>query len=851
VTDVGNRGPRGETDAKDHDESAGGQIRALRSGLGLTQEQLARELGVSFATVNRWETGRRAPSKSSQHRIDALATSGAARADSVRREVAESSMLVPSTPFVGREVELQELEGLLKANRLLTLTGSGGSGKTRLAVELLRRCAGREELVTVVALDVVSDPSLVASAVCAALGVRRAPGVSPASQVTAHLATGRRILLLDNCEHVVTETRRLAAAALAHAPHVRILATSRTVLGVVGEQVWTVPPLGIPADHAGPAEVARCDAGRLFLERAQSRWSDFALDDETAPSVARICRLVDGLPLALELAAAWASVLSAADLTARLEKGFAILDTGTGPGRHDTLRATVEWSDSLLDPADRVLFGQLAVFAGQFTLDDAEAVAQVADGGDVVVALRHLVDSSWLVAQPGGRTTTYGLLNTLRTYGRELLERSGQGENVHRRHAVALTTLAEGSEDGLAGPDQAFWRARMEQATGDLEQALGWTLGRDEVELSLRLVASLWRWWYTTGRIVEGRRWARAALRRSRPVTPSLRGRALYAGAVLASENGDYVVAADQAMSAYRTFEAIADHRGMARSSTILGNVAKYRGDLTSSRGHLTQAVASQRATGDDWGTAVALQNLAALEIDQANLSAGRALMEESLALKRRAGDQRSLGYGLVNLSDLLVRELNLDRARAALAEAASIADGLDDKRLAAFVHHNLGDIAGVAGDHGEAVVCYENAVQGFRLAHDPRDVALALCSLGSALISTGAREAGVLRLAESEVLAADIGDELRLSEARAALAKAAIAPAADLLPGGLTARQAEVLGLVASGLSNRAVSEQLRLSTATVERHLANVYLKLGVTNRVGATRYALAHGLGVRVNR
>jgi DNA-binding CsgD family transcriptional regulator len=259
----------------------------------------------------------------------------------------------------------------------------------------------------------------------------------------------------------------------------------------------------------------------------------------------------------------------------------------------------------------------------------------------------------------------------------------------------------------------------------------------------------------------------------------------------------------------------------------------------------LSEAVASQRALGDDRGTAVALQNLAALVIDQAELHTGRELMEESLALKRRAGDGRSLGYGLVNLSDLLVREHKPDRARAALAEAAVIAISLHDDRLAAFVDHNLGDIAVSNGDHIQAVLEYRSALTGFRRVHDRRDVALALCSLGRALVTGGQRREGVAVLRESESLAIELGDESRLSETRNALAEAALPPDARSLPGGLTARQAEILGLVAAGLSNRDVATRLNLAAGTVERHLANIYRKIDVTGRVAATRYALAHGL------
>ncbi len=362
------------------DAAPGARVRALRRALGLTQEQMAQQLHVSFATVNRWETGRRVPSKSSQCRLDAMAaTVGGSFA---AHGLADAPLLlVPPTHFVGREAELSDLEGLLKVSRLLTLTGPGGSGKTRLAMELIRRTTKPEDLVTVVALDVVADPALVASAVGAALGLRDTAGISPHEQLLAHLAGAPRLLVLDNCEHVTEAARRLVGAALTAAPELRVLATSRIVLDVAGEQVWTVPPLERPPAGSGPADVARCDAGRLFVERAQSRRPGFALDADSAAAVVRICRILDGLPLALELAAAWSAVLTATELAGHLEESLALLDADeSSHGRHRTLRATVEWSDALLDPADREMLGRLSVFAGRFTLSDAEVIAGVAGG---------------------------------------------------------------------------------------------------------------------------------------------------------------------------------------------------------------------------------------------------------------------------------------------------------------------------------------------------------------------------------------------------------------------------------------------------------------------------------------
>src|SRR5579859_6853360 len=326
--------------------TAGSRVRVLRSLLGITQEQMAQELGVSFATVNRWETGRRVPSASSQGRLDALAASAPAPTSAERdRHSQPAVLLVPATSFIGRQMELGELEELLKVSRLLTLVGPGGSGKTRLAMELTRRTTKSADPVTVVALDVVADPKLVATAISAALGLRDAAGVSPEVQINSQLAAVPRLLVLDNCEHVVEAVSSLVAAALMAAPDLRVLATSRTVLNVSGEQVWVIPSLELPGPGSTPADVDRCDAGRLFVSRAQSRRPGFVLDQDSAAAVASICRLLDGLPLALELAAAWSAMLSAPELARRLEESLSLLDVSAGRvGRQRTLRATVEWS---------------------------------------------------------------------------------------------------------------------------------------------------------------------------------------------------------------------------------------------------------------------------------------------------------------------------------------------------------------------------------------------------------------------------------------------------------------------------------------------------------------------------
>jgi non-specific serine/threonine protein kinase len=794
---------------------------------------MAHCLGVSFATVNRWERGKRSPSVSSRRRLELLLAAAApgGREDSLG-DARFANLIVPPTPFVGREAELTELVELFGSSRVVSLVGPAGCGKTRLAVELLRRAAGRSAAVTVVALEEVVDSERVDAAVSSAVGLRDTAPVQPQEQLLAYLARSPQLLVLDNCEHVQPGVKRFLQSALARAPALRILATSQRPLDVAAERVWWVAPLG------------RSDAVRLFVERARQRLPAFMLDARNADAVSTVCRCLDDLPLAIELAAAWSGVLSPIELAERLADGFALLDAPSGEdGRHRTLRAAVEWSDALLTAADRRALSQLSLFRGRFTAAEAAAVT-VAAPSEVVFSLRRLVESSWLVAELAEEDTTYAMLNTLRAYGRELLDRSADGDEARTRHAELFVAVAEASEEELAGPDQSRWRFRMEQSAGDFDAALEWGFERD-VELGQRLVAALWRWWYTTGRLIEGRRWASVALASRRRAAAGLQARLLYASAVLASENGDYVTADAHGTAARNAFVATGDHQGAARSSTVLGNIAKYRVDLAAARAHLNQAVASQRALADERGTAVALQNLASLVLDGGDLAAARDVLEESLSLKRKIGDRRSLAYGLINLGDLLVREEAPAKARTVLAEAEAIAVELSDERLTAFVAHNLGDVLVLLGEKPDSIAYYRRALEGFRRVHDERDVALALCSLGRALLRVGERIESLTLLRESETLAAQLGDELRLSEARAALLEASSPPSHRSLPGGLTSRQAEILGLVSAGLSNRDIATRLVLSAGTVERHLANLYRKLGVTNRVGATRYAMTHGL------
>ena len=417
------------------------RVRELRTRLGLSQEQFAARLGVSYVTVSRWENGRSGMSAAARQRLMELE-----QANPPPRPPAGAPP-VPLSSFVGRESEIASLTALLSASRLVSLVGPGGVGKSRLALEVLRRQSSDSNRVVFVAMDQLSDPELVGTRVATALGIRDTPGVHAADAVTESLTTQPALLVLDGAEHVLPGVVSLVQRVLAQASMTRIVVTSRCVLDVSGEQVWPVPALTCPAPDASPREATGSDAVRLFAARAAERMPDFAITDQLAQPVAELCRRLDGLPLAIELAASWAGTLSVGEILAfRLD----LMDTPQ-PGsdrRARTLRAVAESSHAMLGPDERAVLRDLSVFAGSFTLMDASAITGVSPDR-MLHSLRRLVNSSWLVARHDRDQSAYRMLDTLREYAAEQLNDAGTGQLTRERHGQHFAALARASR-GIA-----------------------------------------------------------------------------------------------------------------------------------------------------------------------------------------------------------------------------------------------------------------------------------------------------------------------------------------------------------------------------------------------------------------
>jgi predicted ATPase/DNA-binding CsgD family transcriptional regulator/DNA-binding transcriptional regulator YiaG/Tfp pilus assembly protein PilF len=814
------------------------RVRALRMRLRLSQEQLATQLGVSFVTVNRWENGRASLSAMAQRRLDQLEQKAAAPQQPPR-----AMPPVPVSSFVGREPEIAALTSLLSASRLVSLVGPGGSGKTRLALEVLRRRRGDAAAVTFVALNLISDAAPVDTWVAAALGLRDEPGAPAVAAIGSSLRSRPTLLVLDGAEHVLGGVADLVDRVLAEAPETRIVVTSRCVLEVPGEQVWPVPALTCPAPDATAAQAATCDAVRLFAIRAAERMPRFEITPELAQPVAELCRRLDGLPLAIELAASWVGTLSISQI---LDHRFDLMDPAPpgGDRRVRTLRAVAESSNALLGVDERGVLQALSVFTGWFSLPDIAAVTDI-PADRLVHPLRRLVNSSWLIARHDGDQSVYRMLATLREYASGQLEAAGGTQLARARHAGHFAALARLSEQALAGPERATWITRMEVATADLEAALTWAQAAGETSMGLEMSAALWRWWLTTGRLAEGRRWLAAFISRApKSGDDAAVAQAWWAAAVLATENGDYRSAIEQASRALRAFGSLGTVDSAAKAATVLGAAYRYLGDHAEACRHLEVAVAHRRRLGDEAGTAAALNNIAVTVMDVGDYGRAQRLLEEALTLKRKLGDVRSVAVGLTNLADVFLKTGQADRAAAALAQAADLAADLGDRQLAGAIACNQGDLARTRSDFPGAARHYRRSLECYRTGGNVHDTILALCGLGVTLHHLGEAGQAASLLREAETLAISVGNGNRMPEVRAALA-AAGQPALSRPPGELTSRQAEILAHVAAGMTSKDIAALLGISSATVDRHLATIYRKLGLSNRAQATRYALRHGL------
>jgi predicted ATPase/class 3 adenylate cyclase/DNA-binding CsgD family transcriptional regulator len=851
-----------------------------------------------------------------------------------------NNLPVQPTPFLGREHEVAALRDLLHREevRLVTLTGPGGTGKTRLGLQVAADLSDRfKSGVFFVNLAPISDPALVLPTIAEALVIREESSRALLEQLTEHLQQLPLLLLLDNFEQVVSAAEQMATLLMA-CPRLKVLVTSREVLHVRAEHEFPVSPLAIPdPDHLPDlATLSHQAAVALFLQQAQAVRPNFQLAETNARAIVELCARLDGLPLAIELAAARMKLFSPRALLARLGQGLSILTSASQdvPARQQTLRHTIAWSYNLLDAREQRIFRRLSVFVGGCTLEAIEALCTSLDGESKAVldGVASLVDKSLLQQMEWqvGEEPRFAMLETIREYALERLESQGETEAARRAHAAYFLALVEEAEQGMAGPQQSLLLERLEQEHDNLRATMQWSTSQAGREIALRLGGALQPFWRIRGHFSEGQDFLARALPHSNEVAAPVRAKALYAAARLDADLDRAEECCQQSLALYRE---LGDAVGIASCLHLLADKAEERGNLAVSRALGEESLMLFREVDDKQSVARLLYHLGIVAVGQGEYARGRDLLEESLTLDRELGNTRIMAHPLFSLAQMSrLSEGDLAQARAWLDESEALFRGVGDKAgIASCLNlrgmfaldegdtacaasrveqaralfqemqlphgailslYALAQVAEASGNHMDSQALYEQGVMLTSKSGNKRTLAFGLEGLAAAVAAQG-NHAWAAHLwgaaeAQREMIGAPLPPIERapynraVTAARTRLGEQAFAaawaqgrtmspeqalstPRREALPAssqeeeafsptplsppphpdGLTAREVEVLRLLAKGLSNAQIAEELIVSQLTIKAHLRSIYSKLQVTSRSAATRYALEHDL------
>ncbi len=722
-------------------------------------------------------------------------------------DVYRHNLPIQLTSFIGREKEIEQIAQSIREHRLVTLTGSGGTGKTRLSLQVAADLTEQfADGVWFVELAPVSDPELIPQIILSTFGISEQQGRTVLQSLTDYSREKNLLLVLDNCEHLVEASAQFADTFLRACPKLKILASSREALGIAGETSYRVPSLSVPdPKHLPPIEtLSQYDAVHLFIDRAVMVQSSFAITNQNAPALAQICYRLDGIPLALELAASRVNVLKVEDLEKRLDDRFRLLTGGsrTELPRHQTLRALIDWSCDLLSDPERALMRRLSVFAGGWTLSAAEAICAGAgiETFEVLELLSKLVDKSLVSADDQGGPFRYRMLETVRQYGSEKLIEQGERERLRGRHLGYFLRLVDEVAPMLRSGQREIWVQRLEQEQDNVRAAMAWAFKMNRLE-GLQMAGALFWPWYFLGNFSEGREWVEQALELSdrlpkdqsaqlAQLTMRARASALHGGGQFAFFLGDYISANGRLEASVALWRQLDDKRGLAESLMHLGNLRMYQGDHTAAlrlhrecvqllrqtdakwnlayalflmgdalaiqddteaRKLYEESLALFRGIGDKWSIALPLTSLGHLAAEKSNYAAARTLLEESLTLRRAVGDRFMTAISLNALAEVLRYQGELAAGTLLSEESLKLNQALGQKSGISWSLRNLGDLARAQSDYRRAGMFFREALS---LSHDlgqKREIASTLEALAqiTAVQESSARAARLLGAAD------------------------------------------------------------------------------------------------------
>jgi predicted ATPase/class 3 adenylate cyclase len=648
------------------------------------------------------------------------------------------------TGFVGREREMEELKQLLAATRLLTLTGSGGAGKTRLALQV---AADQSDAFTdgvwFVDLAPVSEPALAAQSIAAVLGVREEPQRPLLETLTHYLQDRELLLILDNCEHLVEACARIADRLLRAAPKIKMIATSREGLQISGETTYRVPSLRVPdLQHLPSLEaLTQYEAVRLFVDRAVAVLPSFQVDNKNAPAVAQICHQLDGIPLAIELAAARVRVLSVEQIARQLQDSFRLLSGGSRVAlpRQQTLRALIDWSFDLLAEAERILWLRLAVFNGGWTVAAAEAVCgdEKLDPLEIFDLLTRLADKSLVNVDASTELTRYGMLETIRQYCLEKLRAAEDEKNTRQRHLAYFLELAERADLKLITSAQQEGLAELDAELDNLRAALEWSLKENPVE-GLRLANRLGHFLKIRGNLTEGKNIFTQALQAAPQAPQEAIAKGLRTQGLFLHTLGENMPAREVLQKSLDLSQAIGDGDGASNSATMLGLVALFTGEHAEAEQLFLESLDFEQKQNDRRGVSSILSNLAVNAAARGDFAFAQGYIQESVVIIRELGDKIGLSYALNNLGYLAEVQGDFPAALRAYQECLALSRELNDKVVMGYVLNGMGHVKILQGEWAAAQGFYQESLETSRATGDRRCIAYCLEGLAKVALNLG-----------------------------------------------------------------------------------------------------------------